>query len=105
MHHIYPCGIIAWTPHTFRQSFIPNGQQSFIPNGQLFNFNVDALRRWFHCPGVQRIALIRLLEAKARTQSAAHALADEAFASRGTIKFLGLFFWARPKSADFPFLG
>ena len=58
-----------------------------------------------HCPGVQRIALIRLLEAKARTQSAAHALADEAFASRGTIKFLGLFFWARPKSADFPFLG
>ena len=52
---------------------------SFIPNGQLFKFNVGAVRRWLHCPGVQRIALIRLLEAKA-----AHALADEAFASRGT---------------------
>ena len=55
-------------------------RQSFIPNGQLFKFNVGAVRRWLHCPGVQRIALIRLLEAK----PAAHALADEAFASRGT---------------------
>ena len=34
-----------------------------------------------------------------------HAFADEAFAVRDTFKVLGLSFWARPKSADFPFLG
>ena len=35
-----------------------------MPHGQLFEFNIGAVRRWLHCLGAQRIALIQLLEAK-----------------------------------------
>jgi len=71
-----------------------SSQTDFFPNGQLFKFYVGAVRRWLHCPGAQRIALIRLLEAKPERR-APHMLSQMKRLHRAAhFKFFRSIFWA-----------